>query len=52
MTSGSSPHLPSLFGPIFGSLQRWIAGATPTAALEKLAQTSDANPERVGSLGV
>lgn len=43
--------LPSLFGPLFGSLRRWIAGATPTAALEKLIQTSDASPETVGSLG-
>lgn len=43
--------LPSLFGPLFGDLQRWVAGATPTAALEKLTQTSDASPETVGSLG-
>ncbi|MEI5102882.1 hypothetical protein RB200_35540 [Streptomyces sp. PmtG] len=43
--------LPSLFGPLFGDLQRWIAGASPTAALEKLTQTSDASPEAVGSLG-
>ncbi|SDL38873.1 ABC transporter permease [Streptomyces indicus] len=43
--------LPSLFGPLFGNLQRWIAGATPTAALEKLTQTSDASAEAVGSLG-
>ncbi|MBC9715171.1 ABC transporter permease subunit [Streptomyces sp. TRM66268-LWL] len=43
--------LPSLFGPLFGDLQRWIAGATPTAALEKLTQTSDASHEAVGSLG-
>lgn len=43
--------LPSLFGPLLGDLQRWIAGATPTAALEKLTQTSDASPEAVGSLG-
>ncbi|MEU0909616.1 ABC transporter permease subunit [Streptomyces althioticus] len=43
--------LPSLFGPLFGDLRRWIAGATPTAALEKLTQTSDASPETVGSLG-
>ncbi|NJP48691.1 ABC transporter permease subunit [Streptomyces sp. SBST2-5] len=43
--------LPSLFGPLFGDLQRWVAGAAPTAALEKLTQTSDAAPEAVGSLG-
>ncbi|GGX00012.1 ABC transporter [Streptomyces malachitofuscus] len=43
--------LPSVFGPLLGDLQRWVAGATPTAALEKLTQTSDARPETVGSLG-
>ncbi|MFI8091050.1 ABC transporter permease [Streptomyces sp. NPDC086080] len=43
--------LPSLFGPLFGDFQRWVAGATPTAALEKLTQTSDATAETVGSLG-
>lgn len=43
--------LPSLFGPLLGDLRRWIVGATPTAALEKLTQTSDAAPETVGSLG-
>ncbi|WP_069885838.1 ABC transporter permease subunit, partial [Streptomyces luteocolor] len=43
--------LPSLFGPLFGDAQRWIAGLSPTAALEKLTQTSDANAEAVGSLG-
>ncbi|GHC89841.1 ABC transporter permease subunit [Streptomyces flavofungini] len=43
--------LPSLFGPLFGDMQRWVAGATPTAALEKLTQTADASPEAVGSLG-
>ncbi|WJV50760.1 ABC transporter permease subunit [Streptomyces flavofungini] len=43
--------LPSLFGPLFGDARRWIAGASPTAALEKLTQTSDAGPQAVGSLG-
>ncbi|MFF0724366.1 ABC transporter permease [Streptomyces sp. NPDC004134] len=43
--------LPSLFGPVFGAAQRWIAGVSPTAALEKLMQTSDASAEAVGSLG-
>ncbi|MFD3525552.1 ABC transporter permease [Streptomyces sp. NPDC058653] len=43
--------LPSLFGPLFGDAQRWIAGLSPTAALEKLTQTSDATAETVGSLG-
>ncbi|MGW6305387.1 ABC transporter permease [Streptomyces niveus] len=39
--------LPSLFG----GARRWIAGLSPTAALEKLTQTSDATAETVGSLG-
>lgn len=42
--------LPSLLGPLFGDLRRWVAGASP-AALQKLAQTSDATPEAVGTLG-
>ncbi|MDN3268047.1 hypothetical protein [Streptomyces sp. MA15] len=48
----SVPLLPSLSGPLLGGLRRWVAGAAPTAALEKLTQTSDASPEAVGSLGV
>ncbi|MFJ9318410.1 hypothetical protein [Streptomyces globisporus] len=32
-------------------LERWIAGLSPTAALEKLIQTSDAAADTVGSLG-
>ncbi|AGK77213.1 hypothetical protein SFUL_2259 [Streptomyces microflavus DSM 40593] len=43
--------LPSLFGPLFGNAERWIAGLSPTAALEKLTQTSDAAADTVGSLG-
>lgn len=43
--------VPSLLGPLFGDLQRWVGGAAPTSALEKLTQTSDATPETVGSLG-
>jgi ABC-2 type transport system permease protein len=43
--------LPTLIGPLFGDAQRWIAGASPTAALQKLAQSSDAAPDAVGSLG-
>lgn len=43
--------LPSLLGPLFGDAQRWVAGLSPTAALQKLTQTSDATPETVGSLG-
>jgi ABC-2 type transport system permease protein len=43
--------VPVLFGPLFGDWQRWIAGASPVAALRKLSQTSDAVPEAVGTLG-
>jgi ABC-2 type transport system permease protein len=43
--------LPTLVGPLFGGLQRWVVGATPTATLQKLTQTSDASPDVVGSLG-
>jgi ABC-2 type transport system permease protein len=43
--------IPALFGPLFGDWQRWIGGASPTAALQKLSQTSDAVPEAVGTLG-
>ncbi|MBK3530655.1 ABC transporter permease subunit [Streptomyces rubiginosohelvolus] len=43
--------LPSLFGPLFGDAERWIAGLSPTAALEKLTQTSDAAADAVGSTG-
>lgn len=42
--------LPSLFGPLFGDLQRWVAGASPAAAVEKFTQTSDASPETIGAL--
>ena len=43
--------LPSLLGPLFGSWQTWVAGASPTAALQKLTQSSDAAPDIAGSLG-
>ncbi|GAA2331839.1 ABC transporter permease [Streptomyces kunmingensis] len=43
--------LPSLFGPLLGDARRWVAGVSPTAALEKLTQSSDASAEAVGSLG-
>ncbi|WP_210584627.1 ABC transporter permease subunit [Streptomyces sp. GESEQ-35] len=43
--------LPALLGPLFGDAQRWVAGISPTAALQKLTQTSDATAETVGSLG-
>ncbi|HEY8543892.1 MAG TPA: ABC transporter permease subunit [Acidimicrobiales bacterium] len=42
---------PSLLAPLAGDLQRWVAGASPAAALEKLTQTSDATAETVGALG-
>lgn len=43
--------LPELLGPLFGSAERWVAGISPTAALQKLSQSSDAAPETLGSLG-
>jgi ABC-2 type transport system permease protein len=43
--------LPTLIGPLLGGWQPWIAGASPVTALQKLAQTSDAAPETIGSLG-
>jgi ABC-2 type transport system permease protein len=43
--------LPSLLAPVFGDLQRWVGGASPASALEKLTQTSEASHEAVGSLG-
>jgi ABC-2 type transport system permease protein len=43
--------LPSLIGPLLGGWERWVAGASPVAALQKLAQSSDAAPDTVGSLG-
>jgi ABC-2 type transport system permease protein len=43
--------VPSLLAPVFGDVQRWIAGASPMVALQKMTQTSDASPEVVGSLG-
>jgi ABC-2 type transport system permease protein len=43
--------VPSLIGPLFGDLQRWVGGASPMAALQKMTQTSDAAPDAVGSLG-
>jgi ABC-2 type transport system permease protein len=43
--------LPGLLGPLFGDLQRWVAGVSPAAPLRKLAQSSDATAETVGGLG-
>ena len=43
--------LPSLLGPLLGDWQRWVAGGSPLAALQKLSQSSDAAPEVAGGLG-
>jgi len=40
-----------LLGPLLGGWQRWVAAASPVAALQKLAQSSDAAPDTVGRLG-
>jgi ABC-2 type transport system permease protein len=42
---------PSLLGPLLGGWGRWVTGVSPVAVLQKLAQSSDAAPEVVGSLG-
>ncbi|MGP4110291.1 ABC transporter permease [Streptomyces sp. 4N509B] len=42
--------LPSMLGPLLGGAERWVAGVSPTAALEKLTQSSDATADAVGSL--
>ncbi|MFH9296051.1 hypothetical protein [Streptomyces sp. NPDC017520] len=34
-----------------GDAERWVAGLSPTAALEKVTQTSYATADTVGSLG-
>lgn len=43
--------LPDLLGPLFGDLQPWVSGASASAVVTKLAQTADAAPEVMGSLG-
>jgi ABC-2 type transport system permease protein len=42
--------VPSLLGPLLGDWERWVAGASPLAATQKLSQTSDVSPELAGSL--
>ncbi|MDT0269490.1 ABC transporter permease subunit [Streptomyces sp. DSM 44915] len=43
--------LPELLAPLFGPAEPWIAGVSPTAALQKLTQSSDASTAAMGSLG-
>jgi ABC-2 type transport system permease protein len=43
--------LPTLLGPLLGGWQRWVAGASPIAALQKLTSGSDTLPAALGSLG-
>ena len=43
--------VPQLLAPLFGDVQRWVAGGSPLSALEKMTQTSDATAETVGALG-
>ena len=42
--------LPGLVAPLLGAGQRWLGGASTSGVLQKLAQSSDATPETVGSL--
>ena len=43
--------LPQLLAPLAGDWRGWVAGAGPVAVLQKLAQSSDADPSVVGGLG-
>jgi ABC-2 type transport system permease protein len=43
--------VPSLLAPLLGDKGRWLAGVSPMAAVQKLAQSSDATAEAVGRLG-
>jgi ABC-2 type transport system permease protein len=43
--------VPPLLGPLFGDWQAWVVGGMPAAALQKLAQSSDAAAGAAGSLG-
>jgi ABC-2 type transport system permease protein len=43
--------LPSLFAPLLGDARRWLGGASFDGVMQKLAQSSDATHETVGSLG-
>lgn len=43
--------VPSMIGSLFGDWERWIAGASPMVALQKMTQSSDAASDIAGSLG-
>ena len=43
--------LPTMLAPLTGDGERWVAGASPAAAMQKLAQSSDATADSVGTLG-
>ena len=43
--------LPSMVGPLFGDMERWIGSASPTGVLVKLRQSTEALHETTGSLG-
>ena len=43
--------VPGFAAPLFGSVQRWVGGASLGGVLQKLTQSSDATYEAVGSLG-
>ena len=48
--NGTRPDLvKEILAPLAGDLRRWVAGASPAAALEKLTQTSDARPDTGGT---
>ncbi|MGX1808450.1 ABC transporter permease subunit [Nocardia sp. NPDC055321] len=43
--------LPGILGPLLGAAGPWVTGASPAAVVAKLAQSSDAAPEIMGTLG-
>ena len=43
--------LPGMVAPFLGGAQRWVGGASLTGIMQKLAQSSDATTETVGTLG-
>ncbi|MFE6857214.1 hypothetical protein [Nocardia sp. NPDC057668] len=43
--------LPGILGPLLGGAGPWVSGASPSAVVAKLAQSSDAAPELLGTLG-
>ncbi len=43
--------VPPLFGSLFGDWERWVVGASPATALQKLSHSSDVAADVAGTLG-